>query len=929
MRLRVLVDDDGAWRDVVVDVAVGQTLDDLASALGAHLGRTGCPRLGRGAPPGPALDPTTTVGDSGIRQGERLTLLGDDAEELPAVPVRRLVVQSGPDAGGALQLSPGSHTVGRGDTADLVVVDAHLSREHVRVTARSTGVEVEDLGSSNGTRVAGQGVTAGPARLGTGSVIVAGASLFELRPPPPPQRAVPTTDGVASPVRGPRTPPAVPEPTVELRGTGPSHRRRRLLRRTQPADTPRAPHHRTMVAHALHPDPLTLVERACHLHPRLWERRPGDDDFLDLRVGWSGADPDGVPVPVVLDLARAGTVGVCCTDDRLRRAMLRWHAGQLAGLCSPTELQVLPVLAGEEAWTSWLRHLPTPTAGVPALAAVVADLRSGRRRERPLVVVADAHGPGGSETLDLLADGPALGVHVVLGARRRGDLPPTGAAVTVDATTGRGTCEDGDGRARLDGADGIRGAVALDLAAALAGVGSPSTVAATSEAPSLLELLGARRPRPDRVRQWWAEAGRPIVIGTTSTGAVHLEVGPGSPHVVVACDQPAARQALLRTIAAATAANRGPDQVQLLLVDPAGSGAFTGLAPLPHCRAGTGSDPSAAADVVRAQLLRQRPPHLVLVLDDAAAAPPPLHRVLDDVAAAEPGQGGITVVLGTERLEQGLRLPSAVRLVATTNAASSPVWHVVDEDRRRAVRPAGIEGRTVRTDDTQTIEVRDVVDGRPTSGRSTIRNVVEAQEDGATDLALLVDACRRAAPATPVPGPHAAEPVRVERTFVFTDVVRSTALVEAIGDEHWTRLLQWHDEVVTGLAATHGGEVVDHTGDGFFLAFRRPAPAVTFGLELQQLLRRHRRAAGFAPEVRIGVHHTQAHHDGRYRGRGVHVAARIAALAEGGEVLASAATLEHVPDVATGATRTAELRGISTPVPIASVTLPDGGAGRP
>src|SRR5918999_1060636 len=59
----------------------------------------------------------------------------------------------------------------------------------------------------------------------------------------------------------------------------------------------------------------------------------------------------------------------------------------------------------------------------------------------------------------------------------------------------------------------------------------------------------------------------------------------------------------------------------------------------------------------------------------------------------------------------------------------------------------------------------------------------------------------------------------VTRTFVFTDIVRSTDLAELIGDEAWHQLKRWHDELIRSLAVKHGGEVVDSTGDGFFLAF--------------------------------------------------------------------------------------------------------------
>jgi class 3 adenylate cyclase len=123
---------------------------------------------------------------------------------------------------------------------------------------------------------------------------------------------------------------------------------------------------------------------------------------------------------------------------------------------------------------------------------------------------------------------------------------------------------------------------------------------------------------------------------------------------------------------------------------------------------------------------------------------------------------------------------------------------------------------------------------------------------------------------------------------MFTDIVRSTQLVEAIGDEAWADLVRWHDQTLRALFAAHGGEEVHHTGDGFFVAFPAVRPALDCSVAIQRMLLEHRRRQGFAPQVRIGLHAAPAQRDGiTYRGKGVHVAARIAALAEAGEILAS------------------------------------------
>jgi len=166
----------------------------------------------------------------------------------------------------------------------------------------------------------------------------------------------------------------------------------------------------------------------------------------------------------------------------------------------------------------------------------------------------------------------------------------------------------------------------------------------------------------------------------------------------------------------------------------------------------------------------------------------------------------------------------------------------------------------------------------------------------------------------------AATDQRATRTFVFTDVVRSTNLVEAIGDEAWTDLVAWHDKTLRSLFAAHGGEEVDHAGDGFFVAFEDPRQALECAVAIQRSLAAHRREHGFAPQVRVGVHATEAsRHGAAYKGRGVHEAARVAALADGGEIVASRETAEAAPGFTASAPRAVELKGIEAPVEVVSI----------
>jgi class 3 adenylate cyclase len=161
---------------------------------------------------------------------------------------------------------------------------------------------------------------------------------------------------------------------------------------------------------------------------------------------------------------------------------------------------------------------------------------------------------------------------------------------------------------------------------------------------------------------------------------------------------------------------------------------------------------------------------------------------------------------------------------------------------------------------------------------------------------------------------------RVLKTFMFTDMVRSTALAEALGDDAWADLLRWHDETLRALFAAHQGEEVVATGDGFFVGFDSPEAALACAVAIQRRLVEHRGRHGFAPQVRIGVHASEAAQVGRnFRGKGVHEAARIAGLAEGGEIVVSAATVGTGSPYPISEPRAATLKGISEPIEVVTI----------
>jgi len=135
---------------------------------------------------------------------------------------------------------------------------------------------------------------------------------------------------------------------------------------------------------------------------------------------------------------------------------------------------------------------------------------------------------------------------------------------------------------------------------------------------------------------------------------------------------------------------------------------------------------------------------------------------------------------------------------------------------------------------------------------------------------------------------------QARRTFLFTDIVGSTRLLETLGDEKWRKLLERHNVLLEEQIAKSGGEIVQQTGDGFFATFATPKAALEAAVAIQRALE----AEIVAPDVRIGAHTGDAFQNDEaanpYGGGAVHLAARIGASAGAGEILASRETVEGI-----------------------------------
>ena len=370
----------------------------------------------------------------------------------------------------------------------------------------------------------------------------------------------------------------------------------------------------------VHPAPGALLSVATS--PRVWERRPDDTDFLELRVGegpravatrltlaaTDGAGPSTDPVctaaveelldastsvdtALTIDLKTAPLITITGSRDsslEVARALLC----QLAVMQAPDDVQMFLSTKSEAdwEWAKWLPHLRDDAVHA-VLAARIAEVRRNVRREQELswlVAVVDGDLPAG-ETISALRKTRGHAAVVVIATE------PVEADAQVRVAAGRlriellPTTANQQGRADRLGPHGAE-AIARRLAP-LRVTGEPGARRLATDV-SLTSLLGIQDLTALDPRESWAPRiladTLSVPIGVSSEGEpVRLDfkeaaLGGDGPHGLVIGATGSGKSELLRTIVTGLALTHPPERLAFVLVDFKGGAAFSGLQALPH-----------------------------------------------------------------------------------------------------------------------------------------------------------------------------------------------------------------------------------------------------------------------------------------------------------------------------------------------------------
>lgn len=191
-----------------------------------------------------------------------------------------------------------------------------------------------------------------------------------------------------------------------------------------------------------------------------------------------------------------------------------------------------------------------------------------------------------------------------------------------------------------------------------------------------------------------------------------------------------------------------------------------------------------------------------------------------------------------------------------------------------------------------------------TAMRTVVEAVNRVREQGVSGMLVstLEDFNRWAADQRAAIGRMAAEDGTV--TIFFSDIENSTLLNTQLGDTRWIKVLTAHDHLVETYIEKYRGLIVKSFGDGHMVVFSTPELAIAAALDIQRALganwNRSRELRRTPIRVRIGLHSgTAIERDGDYFGQNVALAARVAAQAQGGEILVTGEIAEALEELFT------------------------------
>jgi S-DNA-T family DNA segregation ATPase FtsK/SpoIIIE len=610
------------------------------------------------------------------------------------------------------------------------------------------------------------------------------------------------------------------------------------------------------------PDPASALLVAVGPRSRLWERRRHDPDHLVVRVGTADLpsevvleDPtkdehrrqvtwEAPDVPVAVPLPERGVLGIAGRGD-LGRAVARWVVAQSAVLHSPADLEiyVLTDATGRESW-EWVRWLPhtRPAEGQDTVALLGTDTDSVGRRVAELVAIVTARTKARKDAgatavlavpdilvvldgarrlrslpgvIQVLRDGPAVGVYAVCVDADERLLPEECHAVVIETPTGVRVSQ-----MRTDVVEQVRPDLVTAtwcerLARALAPIRDVSGGDDDATLPSssrLLDVLQIEPPTEAAIAARWAVSGMSTqaVVGESLDGPFAIDIRRDGPHGLVAGTTGSGKSELLQTLVASLAVANRPDAMTFVLVDYKGGSAFKDCVLLPHTvgmvtdldtylveralqslgaeltrrehilAAAGAKDIEDYTDLTRSDTALRPLPRLLIVIDEFAS----MVRDLPDfvtglVNIAQRGRSlGIHLVLATQRpsgvVSSDIRANTNLRIAlrVTDAAESSDVIDAPDAARINKSTPgrayvrlghaslvpfqAGrVGGRRPGTLSAEALApfVADV-EWADLGRPAPVRPQTRGDDDEVTDLKVLVDAIRGASEALQIEPAH-------------------------------------------------------------------------------------------------------------------------------------------------------------------------------